>query len=67
MGAALLYHAHHHMTTPRSALITASSINPDKPNKNAHAAQQAADGGAMPHAGAAEDYCSTADLSNTAI
>jgi hypothetical protein len=62
---ALLYHPHHHMTTPQSELITASSINPDKPNKNAHAPQWTADAGAVPEAGAAADYRRRADLSNT--
>jgi hypothetical protein len=60
---ALLNHAHHQATNPRSELVTAAIINPHKLGNIAHAAQESAD--AIPETGTAVEYRRKARLSNT--
>ncbi len=60
---ALLNHAHHEATNPRSELVTAATINPHKLNKVAGAGQKAAD--AIPKTGIAVEYRRKVRLSNT--
>jgi hypothetical protein len=62
---ALLNHAHHQETNPRSELVTAATINSYKLGKAAHAARKAAD--AIPKTGTAVEYRRKVRLSNSRL